>query len=35
VCTKSWFDGILGRPYAWVKTPRSGVGQDHTVTVPS
>ena len=35
VCTKSWFDGILGRPYTWVKTPRSGVGQDHTVAVLS
>jgi 1,2-diacylglycerol 3-beta-glucosyltransferase len=27
VCTKSWFDGILGRPYTWVKTPRTGHGQ--------
>jgi cellulose synthase/poly-beta-1,6-N-acetylglucosamine synthase-like glycosyltransferase len=31
VCTKSWFDGILGRPYAWVKTPRSGHGQTRTL----
>ena len=23
VCTKAWLDGILGRPYAWVKTQRS------------
>jgi cellulose synthase/poly-beta-1,6-N-acetylglucosamine synthase-like glycosyltransferase len=27
VCTKSWFDGILGRPYTWAKTPRTGHGQ--------
>jgi cellulose synthase/poly-beta-1,6-N-acetylglucosamine synthase-like glycosyltransferase len=27
VCTKSWFDGIFGRPYTWVKTPRTGHGQ--------
>jgi 1,2-diacylglycerol 3-beta-glucosyltransferase len=33
VCTKSWFDGILGRPYTWVKTPRTGQGQAPTVTV--
>ncbi len=23
LCTKSWIDGMLGRPYAWVKTSRS------------
>jgi cellulose synthase/poly-beta-1,6-N-acetylglucosamine synthase-like glycosyltransferase len=23
VCTKAWVDGVLGRPYAWVKTTRS------------
>jgi cellulose synthase/poly-beta-1,6-N-acetylglucosamine synthase-like glycosyltransferase len=23
VCTKAWVDGLLGRPYSWVKTPRS------------
>lgn len=23
VCTKAWVDGLLGRPYAWVKTTRS------------
>ena len=28
VCTKSWVDGILGRPYTWAKTPRTGHGQD-------
>jgi len=27
VCTKSWFDGVLGRPYTWAKTPRTGHGQ--------
>jgi 1,2-diacylglycerol 3-beta-glucosyltransferase len=27
VCSKAWLDGILGREYTWVKTPRSGVGQ--------
>jgi 1,2-diacylglycerol 3-beta-glucosyltransferase len=27
VCTKSWFDGIIGRPYTWSKTPRTGHGQ--------
>jgi hypothetical protein len=27
VCTKSWLDGILGRPYTWVKTARTGYGQ--------
>jgi len=33
VCTKSWLDGILGRPYTWVKTPRTGQGQAPTVGV--
>jgi cellulose synthase/poly-beta-1,6-N-acetylglucosamine synthase-like glycosyltransferase len=28
VCTKAWFDGVLGRPYSWHKTPRTGHGQD-------
>jgi cellulose synthase/poly-beta-1,6-N-acetylglucosamine synthase-like glycosyltransferase len=23
LCTKAWFDGIAGRPYAWVKTARA------------
>jgi hypothetical protein len=23
VCTKAWFDGLLGRQYRWVKTARS------------
>ncbi len=23
VCTKAWVDGLLGRPYSWVKTARS------------
>ena len=23
ICTKAWFDGLLGRPYSWVKTTRS------------
>jgi hypothetical protein len=23
LCTKAWFDGVLGRRYAWVKTQRS------------
>jgi cellulose synthase/poly-beta-1,6-N-acetylglucosamine synthase-like glycosyltransferase len=23
LCTKAWLDGVLGRPYAWVKTERS------------
>jgi 1,2-diacylglycerol 3-beta-glucosyltransferase len=27
VCTKAWLDGLLGRPYTWVKTPRTGHGQ--------
>jgi cellulose synthase/poly-beta-1,6-N-acetylglucosamine synthase-like glycosyltransferase len=27
VCTKAWFDGIVGRSYAWVKTERTGHGQ--------
>jgi hypothetical protein len=31
VCTKSWFDGILGRPYTWAKTARTGHGQKRTV----
>jgi 1,2-diacylglycerol 3-beta-glucosyltransferase len=35
VCTKSWFDGVVGRPYTWVKTPRSGLDQQRTVAVPS
>ena len=33
VCTKSWLDGLLGRPYTWVKTPRTGQGQVPTVGV--
>jgi 1,2-diacylglycerol 3-beta-glucosyltransferase len=24
LCTKAWVDGLLGRPYSWVKTARSG-----------
>ena len=31
ICTKAWFDGVLGRPYTWVKTQRSGHGQVHTL----
>ncbi|MDQ1643282.1 MAG: hypothetical protein QOJ90_2633 [Actinomycetota bacterium] len=23
ICTKAWVDGLIGRPYAWVKTARS------------
>jgi cellulose synthase/poly-beta-1,6-N-acetylglucosamine synthase-like glycosyltransferase len=23
VCTKAWVDGLVGRPYSWVKTARS------------
>jgi 1,2-diacylglycerol 3-beta-glucosyltransferase len=23
LCTKAWVDGVLGRRYAWVKTPRA------------
>jgi cellulose synthase/poly-beta-1,6-N-acetylglucosamine synthase-like glycosyltransferase len=26
VCTKAWFDGLLGRPVCWVKTKRSASG---------
>jgi cellulose synthase/poly-beta-1,6-N-acetylglucosamine synthase-like glycosyltransferase len=26
VCTKAWIDGVLGRPYSWHKTERSGEG---------
>jgi 1,2-diacylglycerol 3-beta-glucosyltransferase len=33
VCSKSWLDGLVGRPYAWVKTPRTGQGQERTVGV--
>jgi hypothetical protein len=35
VCTKAWIDGILGRPYSWVKTPRSGHGQVSTLAAAS
>jgi cellulose synthase/poly-beta-1,6-N-acetylglucosamine synthase-like glycosyltransferase len=31
ICTKAWIDGLLGRPYTWNKTQRSGHGQVHTV----
>ncbi len=31
ICTKAWFDGILGRSYTWVKTPRSGHEQTRTI----
>ena len=24
VCTKAWIDGVVGRPYGWVKTERAG-----------
>ncbi|HSO95685.1 MAG TPA: glycosyltransferase family 2 protein [Acidimicrobiia bacterium] len=33
VCTKSWVDGLLGRRYTWVKTARTGYGQQSTVDV--
>jgi len=33
VCTKSWLDGLLGRRYTWVKTPRTGQGQTPTIGV--
>jgi hypothetical protein len=32
LCTKAWVDGLLGRPYAWVKTPRA---KDPTEAVPA
>lgn len=35
VCTKSWLDGLLGRPYTWVKTARTGHGQERTIGVPA
>jgi 1,2-diacylglycerol 3-beta-glucosyltransferase len=28
ICTKAWVDGILGRPYTWVKTRRSADEDD-------
>jgi len=31
LCSKAWFDGIIGRPYAWVKTERTGHGQKQRV----
>lgn len=31
VCSKAWVDGILGRPYTWSKTPRSGAGMQTTI----
>jgi len=31
LCTKAWWDGMLGRPYTWVKTSRSA----DPVVVPS
>ena len=31
VCTKAWIDGVLGRPYSWVKTPRTGHGMANTL----
>ena len=34
VCTKSWLDGLLGRPYRWIKTARTGQGQERTIGVP-
>jgi cellulose synthase/poly-beta-1,6-N-acetylglucosamine synthase-like glycosyltransferase len=33
VCSKSWFDGILGRPYTWAKTERTGHGQTQRLDV--
>ena len=24
LCTKAWIDGVIGRPYTWVRTTRSG-----------
>jgi 1,2-diacylglycerol 3-beta-glucosyltransferase len=35
VCTKAWIDGLLGRPYAWNKTPRTGHGQNLAMTIAS
>ena len=34
VCTKSWFDGLLGRPYGWHKTPRTGTARSARSTPP-
>ncbi len=31
VCTKAWIDGVLGRPYAWDKTQRTGHGLVRTI----
>lgn len=37
VCTKAWVDGLLGRPYSWVKTARSSWsaldGSEDTLTL--
>jgi 1,2-diacylglycerol 3-beta-glucosyltransferase len=33
ICTKAWLDGVFGRPYTWVKTPRTGHGQVRTIEV--
>jgi cellulose synthase/poly-beta-1,6-N-acetylglucosamine synthase-like glycosyltransferase len=27
LCTKAWFDGVLGRPYVWVRTTRSAAAE--------
>ena len=26
LCTKAWVDGLIGRPYSWVKTQRANAG---------
>jgi 1,2-diacylglycerol 3-beta-glucosyltransferase len=32
LCTKAWFDGLLGRPYSWVKTSRAGDAEGPAAT---
>jgi cellulose synthase/poly-beta-1,6-N-acetylglucosamine synthase-like glycosyltransferase len=33
VCSKAWIDGVTGKPYYWVRTPRSGEGRAATQAV--
>ena len=35
LCTKAWLDGVLGRPYTWAKTKRSGDQDAPTTAAPA
>ena len=34
ICSRAYLDGMLGRPYSWVKTTRSGVTSTVEAAMP-